>query len=285
MAIDMAEPMHSADDAVPTVSSNAPDTGKRRWFRANGDVHDLPADLAIRATDVEITYKVFADAEGRRSFRSVFGNGFRARETRDVNAVRGVSFDVPKGQAVGLIGRNGAGKSTLLRSVAQVLPVTGGELLTSGQVSLLGVGAALRPSLSGRRNIYLGCLALGMRLPEVDEVLPEIVDFCELGEALDRPIKTYSSGMRSRIHFAIATAQIPDILLIDEALSVGDRVFAKKSREKIQQVVGQAGTVMVVSHSLPSVKKLCDRTIWMHQGEIVDDGPSAKIIEKYTKDE
>lgn len=278
--LDSAEPVAAAHAAV----ADAP-RSKRRWFRSHEAIAPLDPNLAIKGEGVEITYKVFADSEGRRSFRSVFGSGFSTRETREVNAVRGVSFEVPKGEAVGLIGRNGAGKSTLLRAVAQVLPVTGGTLNTSGQVSLLGVGAALRPSLSGRRNIYLGCLALGMRLPEVDEVLPEIVDFCELGEALDRPIKTYSSGMRSRIHFAIATAQIPDILLIDEALSVGDRVFAKKSREKIQQVVGQAGTVMVVSHSLPSIKKLCDRTIWMHQGEIVDDGPSGKIIEKYKEDE
>ena len=198
-----------------------------------------------------------------------------------LRALHGVSFDVHEGESVGVIGSNGSGKSTLMSALAGLQPATSGEILVSDEPKLLGVGAVLIPHASGFRNIRLGLLALGLTAEEADERVDEIIEFTDLGEAIERPLNTYSSGMRARLHFAIATAVAPRILLIDEALAVGDRAFRVKSNRRIEQVLAGAGTLMMVSHSLGEIRRQCTRVIWIERGLVRADGPAADVLDSY----
>ena len=235
--------------------------------------------LSIRVRDLHVEYEVFTERRAGLRQRIVTGKGSGRRV---VHALKGVSFDVRKGDSVGVIGSNGSGKSTALLALAGLLPPTSGEILVAAEPKLLGVGAALIAGATGLRNIRLGCLALGMSAEELDERIEEIVGFTELGEAIDRPLKTYSSGMRARLHFAISTAVQPEILLIDEALAVGDRVFRQKSRERIENMLANAGTLMLVSHSMDTIRQMCRRALWLDQGRLRMDGPVDEVIEAYS---
>jgi teichoic acid transport system ATP-binding protein len=234
--------------------------------------------LAIRVSDVHVDYEIFEERRAalrqRISTRSGTGRSV-------VHAVRGVSFDVQEGDAVGIVGSNGSGKSTLLAAIAGLLPVTSGQVLVSEEPKLLGVGATLIPAASGLRNIRLGCLALGMSAVEVDDEIDQIVEFTELGEAINRPLRTYSSGMRARLHFAIATSVKPRILLIDEALAVGDRRFKEKSIGRVRELREAAGALLLVSHSMAELQQYCTRGLWIEQGELRVDGPLDEVIAAY----
>ena len=236
--------------------------------------------LAIKARELHVDFEVFSDR--RASLKSrLIDRGVAGRQV--VRALRGISFDVYEGESVGVVGLNGSGKSTLLAAVAGVLPLTQGELLVSEEPRLMGVGAALLGEASGLRNIRLGCLALGMTKQEVDEQLDALVDFTELGDAIHRPLKTYSSGMRARVQFVVATAIEPRILLIDEALGVGDKDFRQKSQQKVEEIIRSAGTLMMVNHSLAELRNFCQRGIWLADGQMVMDGPIDDVIEAYEK--
>lgn len=236
--------------------------------------------LAIKARELHVDFEVFSDR--RASLKSrLIDRGVVGRQV--VQALRGISFDVYEGESVGVVGLNGSGKSTLLAAVAGVLPLTRGELLVSEEPRLMGVGAALLGEASGLRNIRLGCLALGMTKQEVDEQLDELVDFTELGDAIHRPLKTYSSGMRARVQFVVATAIEPRILLIDEALGVGDKDFRQKSQQKVEEIIRSAGTLMMVNHSLAELRNFCQRGIWLADGQMVMDGPIDDVIKAYEK--
>ena len=236
--------------------------------------------LAIKARELHVDFEVFSDR--RASLKSrLIDRGVAGRQV--VRALRGISFDVYEGESVGVVGLNGSGKSTLLSAVAGVLPLTRGELLVSEEPRLMGVGAALLGEASGLRNIRLGCLALGMTKQEVDEQLDELVAFTELGDAIHRPLKTYSSGMRARVQFVVATAIEPRILLIDEALGVGDKDFRQKSQQKVEEIIRSAGTLMMVNHSLAELRNFCQRGIWLADGQMVVDGPIDDVIEAYEK--
>jgi teichoic acid transport system ATP-binding protein len=237
------------------------------------------ARQAIRVTDLHVDYEIFEDRRAALRDRLVKRTG-SGRSV--VHALKGVSFAVHDGETVGVLGSNGSGKSTLLAALAGLLPATSGEILVSDEPKLLGVGAALLPAATGRRNIRLGCLALGMTRAEIDGRVDEIIAFTELGEAIDRPLRTYSSGMRARLHFAIATAVHPKILLIDEALAVGDRAFKEKSAARIRDLVSDAGVLMLVSHSLPEVQSMCTRALWIEQGLLRADGPVDDVVAAYT---
>jgi teichoic acid transport system ATP-binding protein len=234
--------------------------------------------LSIRVTDLHLDYEIFEDRRAALRDRLVERKGTGRKVVR---ALKGVSFDVHDGEAVGIIGSNGSGKSTLLAAIAGLIYPTRGEILVSEEPKLLGVGVTLIPAATGWRNIRIGCLALGMSLDDVEEKMPEIAAFTDLGEALDRPLRTYSSGMRGRLHFAIATSVEPKILLIDEALAVGDFRFRKKSRNRIETIVGNAGTFLLVSHSLEEIADQCPRAIWIEQGRLRRDGPSDEVIARY----
>lgn len=210
--------------------------------------------------------------------------GRRERVVREIEAVRGVSFEVGQGKVLGILGANGAGKSTLVRTVAGILPPTEGRVEIRGRVStLLALGVGFNRDLSGRDNIVLGGLAAGLSRDQMAEKYDEIVEFAELEEFMDLPMRTYSSGMYGRLAFSVAVNMDPDILLIDEALSVGDARFRRKSFEKMRELCDQARTIVLVSHSMGSISELCDQAIWMHKGELrLRDEPDA-VIDAYTK--
>jgi len=201
----------------------------------------------------------------------------------EVHAVRGVSFTVRHGESVGIVGVNGSGKSTMLRAIAGLMPPKRGSVHVSGEPSLLGVNAALMPQLSGERNIMIGGLALGLTPKEVDEKFDEVVEFAGIGDFVYLPMKTYSSGMGARLRFAISSAASPDILMIDEALATGDAAFKERSKSRIEEVRANAGTVFLVSHSISTIEAMCTRVLWMHQGQLVMDGPVHEVADAYKK--
>lgn len=229
--------------------------------------------------DVAITYRVYEDVQP--SLRAVLTGRGRTRTYRSIPAVKQVSFTVTAGQSVGVIGSNGSGKSTLLRAIGGLLPVTGGQILVRGTPALLGVGAALQPRVSGRRNVYLGGMALGLSRKEVAERFEEIVEFSGLADAIDLPLRTYSSGMRARLQFAISSAVRPDVLLVDEALAVGDKAFRGRSEERIAELRESAGTIFLVSHSMGQIKAVCDRVLWLERGVLRADGDPREVIAAY----
>ncbi len=197
-------------------------------------------------------------------------------------ALRDVTFEVPEGQVVGIVGRNGAGKSTLLKLLTKITPPTTGSMKIKGRVSsLLEVGTGFHQELTGRENVYLNGTILGMRKQEVDRKFDEIVEFSGVSKFLDTPVKRYSSGMRVRLAFSVAAHLEPEVLIIDEVLAVGDASFQRKCIDKMQDV-GQAGrTVLFVSHNMPAVTMLCERALLLESGKLVRDGPTHDVIEAY----
>lgn len=201
----------------------------------------------------------------------------------EVKAIRGVSFVAHHGESIGIIGTNGSGKSTLLRALAGVLPPSGGDVYVSGRPSLLGVNAVLMKDLTGERNVMIGGLALGLSQQEIEDKFSSIVDFAGLKDAIYLPMRTYSSGMSARLRFAISTAATPDVLMIDEALATGDAAFRQRSKERIDEIRQQAGTIFLVSHSLATVKSMCTRAIWLDKGVVRMDGPVDDVAKAYRK--
>lgn len=198
-----------------------------------------------------------------------------------VHALKGVSFTAREGEHIGIVGANGSGKSTLLRVIAGVEPTASGRVLATATPMLLGVSAALLPAMTGRRNVRLGLLALGFQPHEVRERLPMVIKLAGIGEAIDRPMSTLSSGQGARLRFAIAAAANPDILLIDEALGTGDAAFAARSQRTIDDLRSKAGTIFLVSHAAQTIEKMCTRAIWLHEGELITDGPAVDVARAY----
>lgn len=240
-------------------------------------------EIAVSVQDVSVTYRT--TFERTPTFKSAivrFGRGERA--VREIQAVRHVSFDVPTGTSMGIIGANGAGKSTLIRTLAGVLTPSSGRIEVRGRISaLLALGVGFNANLSGRENIILGGLAQGLSRKQVEERAAEITEFAELGEFIDMPMRVYSSGMYSRLAFAVSVHMEPDILLIDEALSAGDAQFKNKAAAKMQELMASARAMFLVSHSMGSIKELCDRAIWMHKGQLMLEGEPDEVIAAYTK--
>lgn len=239
--------------------------------------------VAVSVQDLSITFRVYS--ERKLSLREIASRGFRSRESQKVEAVKQASLDIRVGEAVGIVGFNGSGKSTLLAAIAGLLVPEHGRVLVRHQPVLLGVGAALKGELSGYRNIELGGLAMGMSISQIRSLQEQVGDFTELGEALNRPLSTYSSGMKARLSFAVATLQQPEILLIDEALAVGDKHFRAKSLDRIRAIQQAAGTIIMVTHNLDEVRKTCTRAIWMHNGEIMEDGDVDDVLASYGRAE
>lgn len=237
------------------------------------------AQLSVSVQGLDIRYRVYEDQVF--SARELVGRGFRSRRSTVVHAVKDLSFDLHVGDAVGIVGSNGSGKSTLLRAIAGLQTPTSGAILVRGEPHLLGVGAALKPLLSGYRNVMLGGLAMGMTRTEVESQLETVREFSGLGEAMARPMHTYSSGMRARLAFSIATLRIPDVLLIDEALAVGDQDFRARSLARINEIRSQASTVVMVTHNSSEIRKTCQRCLWLDQGELVADGSVDDVLAQY----
>ncbi|PKY70542.1 ABC transporter ATP-binding protein [Brevibacterium ravenspurgense] len=237
-------------------------------------------DAAVVVSDVRMSYSVQVSsprgrlAQARQKF---FGLGGQQK----VDALRGVSLVARKGEFIGLIGANGSGKSTLLRLIAGVERPSEGQILARSQPTLLGVNAALQPALSGADNVRLGCLAMGMTPQQAEAVFDDVVELSALGDSIYRPMGSYSSGMAARLRFAIAVADRPSILLIDEALSTGDATFAQRSSEAMDEMLKGAGTVFLVNHAAKVIQEMCSRAIWLHEGRIIMDGPADEVAEKY----
>jgi teichoic acid transport system ATP-binding protein len=235
--------------------------------------------MSVIVDHLDVVYRIYTDSDP--SLRKRFVRDRHQREYRAVHAVKDISFLTRPGEAIGLIGHNGSGKSTLLRAIAGLMPAESGRVYARSLPVLLGVAAALQPDISGRRNVILGGTALGIPKEELEARFDEIVEFAGVEEFIDLPFRAYSSGMRTRLHFAIATCVTPEILLLDEALSVGDAEFKDRSDARIREMIGEAGTVFLVSHSLNSILDVCSRVLWIDHGRLVADGDPGKVVETY----
>jgi ABC-type polysaccharide/polyol phosphate transport system ATPase subunit len=200
------------------------------------------------------------------------------------SGVRDISLEVKQGEVLGIIGRNGSGKSTLLKMMAGVFPPDSGTISTRGSVSLLaGVGVGFHKELTGRENAYLYGALMGRTTEQIDELIEEIQSFAELNHHFDRPIRTYSSGMKSRLGISVATAFKPDLLLIDEVLGVGDVSFRKKSENRVKDLIAESGSVVIVSHSMGLLKSICTRMLLIENGRVVDIGIPTDVMKTYSQ--
>lgn len=235
-------------------------------------------EIAITVKDVTISYKSLKKVSIKKSLTS-----FKPKKLDTYTAVKDISFEVEKGQILGIIGKNGSGKSTLLKALANIFSPDSGVIdLHGNTVSLLAIGVGFQPRLTGRENIYLSGLLLGFSKKQIDEKIKDIISFADLGDFIDRPVKTYSSGMHSKLAFSITAILETDIMLIDEVLSVGDAKFKKKSYNKMEELINDdKRTVLIVSHSLGTLKKLCNKVLWLHEGRIKKIGDPEEIINEY----
>lgn len=198
-------------------------------------------------------------------------------------AVRHVSFEVDRGEILGIIGRNGSGKSTMLRAIAGIFRPDSGKIDTLGhRISLMSIGVGFKPDITGRENIMTSGMLLGFKPEYIKERMPEIVEFSELGDFIDKPVRMYSSGMYSKLSFSITAIMDPDIMLVDELLSVGDVSFREKSFNKMQELINDENrTVLIVSHDLSTLSNMCNRVLWLHDGEMKMIGETQEVLEKY----
>lgn len=237
--------------------------------------------VAIQLENISVRYRV-----PHERYRTLKEHAIRWLERRvqydDFLALREVSLSIQRGQVVGIVGRNGAGKSTLLKVISRVLQPTRGRVCLRGRVApLLEFGAGFHPELTGRENVFLNGAILGFSRAEMEKKFKPIVDFAELWDFIDAPLRTYSSGMTARLGFAIATDIEPDILLLDEVLSVGDVAFQQKSAERIQSFRASGATILLVSHSLDAVQAMCDRAVWLDHGKVMADGNPEAVVQRY----
>ncbi|ASK65536.1 polysaccharide ABC transporter ATP-binding protein [Brachybacterium avium] len=234
--------------------------------------------LTVVAENLRVRYKV---VRTERTPRKGLAGKLRGKRKVSVGALRGISLTARSGEFIGIIGRNGSGKSTLLRVLAGLEPPSSGTVMTSAAPMLLGVNAALIPDLTGAQNITLGALAMGLSPQQAEEVFDDVVELSALGDAIDLPMRTYSSGMGSRLKFAISLAADPSILMIDEALSTGDATFAERSKKATDSMLERAGTVFLVNHAAQTIETMCSRAIWMERGQVVLDGDAVEVARKY----
>ena len=235
---------------------------------------------AIEVKDLKITYKCVKSLSMRKSLFHL-----RKSKLEVYEALRGISFEVKKGEIMGIVGKNGSGKSTLLRAIAGIFSADSGSIeLESDSVSLLSIGVGFQKKLSGRENIILSGMLLGFSEQEVRDKMDEIIEFANLGKFIDMPVKTYSSGMYSKLAFSITAILETDIMLIDEVLSVGDAKFKKKSYKKMQELImDENRTVVIVSHSTETLEKLCTSLLWLHEGEIKMQGDTKTVLDAYNE--
>ncbi len=235
-------------------------------------------ETAIQVKDLYISYRNLNRVSIKKLRRSS-----NPKDMRVFGAINGISLEVKRGEIVGLIGRNGSGKTTLLRAMAGIFAPNSGTINTYGNtISLLSIGVGFQSKLSGRENIFLSGLLLGYSEAMIREKLDEIIEFSELGDFIDMPVQTYSSGMYSKLAFSITAIMEPDIMLVDEVLSVGDAKFKKKSYNKMMELIADhSRTVIIVSHSADVLRKLCNRAIWINKGKIVKQGDVNEVMEAY----
>lgn len=250
-----------------------------------GIIPNYNQQVSINVDHVDLTFEV--SNEKIDTLKETFIRTLKRNKVNKIkiHALKDVSFQIYKGEKVGIIGYNGAGKSTLLNVITGIYPPDKGSVTTVGKISpLLSLGAGFDYNFSGRKNIILNGAVLGYDKEFLESKIDEIIEFSELGEFIDIPIKNYSSGMLAKLGFSIATAVNPDILIIDEVLGVGDVNFSKKSRDKIKSLMDGGTTVLLVSHSIPQVRELCDKAIWIDNGSVRAIGEVNKVCDDYLKD-
>lgn len=236
-------------------------------------------EIVVEVKDVCINYRIMKNVTVRHSFLK------KHAHEEVFEAVKHVSFEVGKGGILGIIGKNGSGKSTLLRAIAGVFSPNSGTIDLKGHtVSLMALGVGFKDNLTGRDNISLSGMLLGFSEAQIQDKMQEIIDFAEIGDFIDRPVRTYSSGMHSKLAFAITAMLETDIMLVDEVLSVGDERFKKKSLNKMKELITDKNrTVIIVSHSIETLKSLCDRVMWLHDGEIREIGEPTEVLDAYVE--
>lgn len=234
-------------------------------------------NIAITVKDLHITYRGLKKTSIRASWKNFGG------KVELYHALKGVSFEVEEGKILGIIGKNGAGKSTMLRAIAGIFSPDKGKIDLHGRtISLLSIGVGFNKKLTGKENIYLSGMLLGFSEEEIAAKEKEIIKFADIGDFINKPVKTYSSGMYSKLAFAITAILETDITLIDEVLSVGDAQFKEKSYNKMKELISDdSRTVIIVSHSLGTIKELCDEVLWLNEGEVMMKGPASEVIPKY----
>ncbi len=239
-------------------------------------------DNAIIVQDVYKNFDVFYDKTNTIKDKVLFWNKSK-KEVREI--LKGIDLEIKKGEVVGLIGVNGSGKSTLLKLMTKIIYPTKGKIITNGKLtSLLELGAGFHPDFSGRENIYFNAAIFGLSRKEIDARLNDIIEFSELGDFIDNPVRTYSSGMYMRLAFSIAINVDADILLVDEILSVGDQHFQERCFQKIEDLKNQGKTIVIVTHSMDTVTRFCTRAVWLHQGKIKMDGDAETVTKVYLEE-
>ena len=238
-------------------------------------------NYAIEVKNVTKYFKLYYDKPNTLKERFLFFNGSKVEKKV---VLKNINLKIKKGETVALIGVNGSGKSTLLKLMTKIIYPNQGEININGKLtSLLELGAGFHPDFTGRENIYFNASIFGLTAAEIDARVLDIINFSELGDLIDTPVRTYSSGMYMRLAFSVAINVDAEILLIDEILAVGDQHFQDKCYEKLEELKNSGKTIVIVSHSLGSIKKLCNRAIWIYNGEIKKDGKTEKVIEEYLK--
>lgn len=238
-------------------------------------------NLAIEVKNMTKKFKIYYDKASTLKERLVFWNK-KGPEVRTV--LENINLQIKKGETVALIGTNGSGKSTLLKLMTKIIYPTSGTITTYGKLtSLLELGAGFHPDFTGRENIYFNASIFGLTRKEIDNRIDKIIEFSELGEFIDNPVRTYSSGMYMRLAFSVAINVDAEILLIDEILTVGDQHFQEKCMQKLHELKNSGKTIIIVSHSLESVKLLCNRAVWIYEGKIKMDGKTNDVVDEYLK--
>jgi ABC-type polysaccharide/polyol phosphate transport system ATPase subunit len=242
----------------------------------------LKDNIAIKVTNMTKTFKLYSDKPNTLKERIV--RGWKNKpEIRTV--LKDINLEIKKGETVALIGVNGSGKSTLLKLMTKIIYPNKGKVETQGKLtSLLELGAGFHPDFTGRENIYFNAAVFGLTKKEIDKRLQDIIDFSELGDFIDSPVRTYSSGMYMRLAFSVAINVDAEILLLDEILAVGDQHFSDKCFNKLQELAASDKTIVIVSHSLPAIRTLCKRAVWINNGEIAQDGECSEVIDAYLKE-
>lgn len=234
-------------------------------------------DYAIRIKNLTKAYKIYSSP-----LRRVFDSIFHTKSYNEFVALDDITVDIPKGEVIGILGKNGSGKSTLLKIITGVAKQTSGEVVTEGKISaMLELTSGFDPELTGIENIYLKALSMGISKAEITKRLDDIKKFADIGDYINRPVRTYSSGMKSRLGFAVSVNVDPDILVVDEVLAVGDDIFRLKCIEKMKQFRREGKTILFVSHSLFTVKAFCTKGLWINEGKMMDYGDLGPVVLKY----
>jgi ABC-type polysaccharide/polyol phosphate transport system ATPase subunit len=276
---DAAAPVSAAPATPATSDAVVEERTEPRKVLATGQTDQV----AVKVEHLSVTYRT--SYEKVPTFKSALKRmGKGERVVKEVEALQDVSFEINHGTVLGIVGHNGAGKSTLMRAISGILPPSQGRIEVHGRIStLLALGVGFNVQLSGRENVMLGGLAAGLTRDEVNEKYEEIADFAELGDFIEMPMRTYSSGMFSRLAFSVAVHMEPDVLIIDEALSAGDAKFKKKAAVKMDELMGQARTLLLVSHALSTIKDMCNDAIWLDHGKLMRRGDPTEIVDAYLR--